>query len=133
MALLADGWHMSSHVIALGLAAAAYAFARRYRRDHRFAFGTWKIEVLGGYTSALLLVGVVAYMAYECVSRLLHPGPIAYDQALAVAVLGLVVNLVSAGLLAGAAHDLAMTMTTGTRMTMGMPTTRGGHHHGTSI
>jgi cation diffusion facilitator family transporter len=104
MALLADGWHMSSHVIALGLAAAAYAFARRLRRDHRFAFGTWKIEVLGGYTSALLLMGVVAFMAYECLSRLLHPAPIAYTQALAVAVLGLVVNLASAGLLLGAAH-----------------------------
>jgi cation diffusion facilitator family transporter len=98
---------MSSHVIALGLAAAAYALARRLRRDHRFAFGTWKIEVLGGYTSAVLLVGVVAYMAYECIDRLLHPGPIAYNQALIVAGLGLVVNLLSAVFLMGAAqqHD----------------------------
>jgi cation diffusion facilitator family transporter len=104
MALLADGWHMSSHVIALGLSVAAYALARRLRRDDRFAFGTWKIEVLGGYTSALLLAGVVALMAYECVTRLVHPAPIAYDQALAVATLGLAVNLASAWLLAGAAH-----------------------------
>ena len=74
MALLADGWHMSSHVIALGLAVAAYVLARRLRRDDRFAFGTWKIEVLGGYTSALLLVGVVLYMAFECLSRLRTPG-----------------------------------------------------------
>jgi cation diffusion facilitator family transporter len=103
MALLADGWHMSSHVIALGLAVAAYVLARRLRRDDRFAFGTWKIEVLGGYTSALLLVGVVLYMAFECLSRLRHPGVIAYDQALGVAFLGLLVNLASAGLLAGAA------------------------------
>lgn len=107
MALLADGWHMSSHVIALGLSVAAYAYARRLRGDERFAFGTWKIEVLGGYTSALLLVGVVLVMGYECVTRLLHPAPIAYDQALVVAVLGLFVNLLSAWLLAGAAHGRA--------------------------
>ena len=107
MALLADGWHMSSHVIALGLSVAAYVLARRLRRDDRFAFGTWKIEVLGGYTSALLLVGVVIYMATECLGRLWHPQTIAYDQALAVAVLGLLVNLGSAWLLAGAAHGPA--------------------------
>ena len=104
MALLADGWHMSSHVIALGLSGAAYTYARRMRGDPRFAFGTWKIEVLGGYTSALLLVGVVLVMGYECVTRLAHPVPIAYDQALVIAVLGLLVNLLSAWLLAGAAH-----------------------------
>ena len=104
MALLADGWHMSSHVIALGLSVAAYVLARRLRRDDRFAFGTYKIEVLGGYTSALLLVGVVLYMAFECLSRLRHPTAIAYDQALGVAALGLLVNLSSAWLLAGAAR-----------------------------
>ncbi|MDE2219680.1 MAG: CDF family Co(II)/Ni(II) efflux transporter DmeF [Gammaproteobacteria bacterium] len=104
MALLADGWHMSSHVIALGLSVAAYALARRLRRDARFAFGTWKIEVLGGYTSALLLAGVVLLMAYECVTRLVRPEPVAYDQALLVAVLGLGVNLASAWILAGAAR-----------------------------
>jgi cation diffusion facilitator family transporter len=107
MALLADGWHMSSHVIALGLSVAAYAFARRLRQDDRFAFGTWKIEVLGGYTSALMLAGVALFMVYECVGRLLHPMAIAYTQALAVAALGLLVNLVSAVLLAGAAHGHA--------------------------
>ncbi|HEX9473504.1 MAG TPA: CDF family Co(II)/Ni(II) efflux transporter DmeF [Steroidobacteraceae bacterium] len=109
MALLADGWHMSSHVIALGLSVAAYAFARRLRDDDRFAFGTWKVEVLGAYTSALMLIAVALFMVYECVTRLLHPGPIAYNQALAVAVLGLLVNLVSAWMLAEAApgrsHD----------------------------
>ena len=112
MALLADGWHMSSHVIALGLSVAAYAFARRLRQDERFAFGTWKIEVLGGYTSALILVGVVLVMAYECTTRLWHPTPIAYDQALLVAAVGLLVNVLSAWLLAGAAsghsHDHAL-------------------------
>jgi cation diffusion facilitator family transporter len=104
MALLADGWHMSSHVVALGLSVAAYALARRLRRDDRFAFGTWKIEVLGGYTSALLLVGVVLYMAVECLGRLRHPAAIAYDQALVVAALGLLVNLGSAWILSGAAR-----------------------------
>lgn len=57
MALLADGWHMSSHALALGLSVLAYAAARRYAHDARFAFGTWKIEVLAGYTSAIFLVG----------------------------------------------------------------------------
>jgi cation diffusion facilitator family transporter len=104
MALLADGWHLSSHVIALGLSVAAYVLARRLRRDDRFAFGTWKIEVLGGYTSAMLLVGVVLYMAVECLARLRNPQVIGYDQALGVAVLGLLVNLGSAALLAGAAR-----------------------------
>ena len=102
MALLADGWHMSSHAIALGLSAAAYSLARRLQRDERFAFGTWKIEILGGYTSAIFLVGVVAYMGYESVSRLMNPAPIAFDEAIAIACLGLLVNLVSAWLLAGA-------------------------------
>jgi len=106
MALLADGWHMSSHVVALGLTVAAYSFARRYRQDHRFAFGTWKIEVLGGYTSALLLAGVAVYIARESLDRLFHPLAIAYSQALAVAALGLVVNVVSAWMLSGAhGHD----------------------------
>jgi cation diffusion facilitator family transporter len=102
MALLADGWHMSSHAIALGLSAAAYTLARRLQRDERFAFGTWKIEILGGYTSAIFLVGVVVYMAYESVTRLMHPAPIAFNEAIGIACLGLMVNLASAWLLAGA-------------------------------
>ena len=102
MALLADGWHMSSHAIALGLSAAAYTLARRLQRDERFAFGTWKIEILGGYTSAIFLVAVVAYMGYESVSRLMHPAPIAFNEAISIACLGLLVNLASAWLLAGA-------------------------------
>ena len=102
MALLADGWHMSSHAIALGLSAAAYTLARRLARDERFAFGTWKIEILGGYTSAIFLVGVVIYMGWESVTRLFHPAPIAFTEAIAIASLGLLVNLCSAWLLAGA-------------------------------
>ena len=88
MALLADGWHMSSHAIALGLSAAAYTLARRLARDERFAFGTWKIEILGGYTSALFLAAVVVYMLWESVVRLMHPAPIAFNQAIGIACLG---------------------------------------------
>ncbi len=102
MALLADGWHMGTHAVALGLSAGAYVLARRLQRDARFAFGTWKIEVLGGYTSAIILLGVAATMAYESVLRLLRPLPVAFDQALAVAAAGLAVNLLCAWLLAGA-------------------------------
>jgi cation diffusion facilitator family transporter len=99
MALLADGWHMGSHTVALGISAFAYVFARRHAQDARFAFGTWKVEVLGGYTSALLLAGVAALMVWESVTRLIHPAPILFDDAIAVAVVGLVVNLVCAWLL----------------------------------
>lgn len=101
MALLADGLHMSSHALALGLSLLAYAAARRFAGDPRFAFGTWKIEVLGGYTSAVLLVGFAMLMVYGSVERLLAPVPIGYDQAILVAVFGLLVNLVSAWLLHG--------------------------------
>lgn len=99
MALLADGWHMSSHVLALGLSLFAYAAARRYATDARFAFGTWKMEVLAGYTSALALMGIALLMLYESVIRLVTPAPIHYTQAIAIAILGLLVNLVCAWLL----------------------------------
>ncbi|MFF7109904.1 CDF family Co(II)/Ni(II) efflux transporter DmeF [Pseudomonas sichuanensis] len=99
MALLADGWHMSSHALALGLSLLAYAAARRYAGDRRFAFGTWKIEILGGYSSALLLLGVAALMAFQSVERLLTPGAIHYDEAIFIAVIGLAVNLICAWLL----------------------------------
>lgn len=109
MALLADGWHMSSHALALGVSAGAYAFARRLAHDPRFAFGTWKIEVLGGYTSAVFLMGVAAYMGLESAARLLTPHAIRFDQAIPVAVVGLIVNVVSAWLLSagheGPGHD----------------------------
>lgn len=103
MALLADGWHMSSHALAIGLSAFAYASARRFARDPRFAFGTWKIEVLAGFASALFLLGVAALMVFGSVERLLAPEPIRYQQAISVAVLGLAVNLVCA-LILGKAH-----------------------------
>jgi len=96
MAVLADGWHMSSHALALGLSAFAYACARRYAHDGRFAFGTWKIEILGGYTSAILLLAVAALMAFQSVERIVRPSPIHYREAIAIAVVGLAVNLLCA-------------------------------------
>lgn len=103
MALLADGWHMSSHAVAIGLSAMAYATARRYAKDPRFAFGTWKIEVLGGFASAIFLLGVAAMMVVGSVERIISPQPIQYQEAIVIAVLGLAVNLVSA-LILGKAH-----------------------------
>ena len=104
MALLADGWHMSSHAVAIGLSAFAYAAARRHAGDPRFAFGTWKIEILGGFASAVFLLVVAAMMVLGSLERLIAPQPIHYAEAMAIAALGLVVNLVSAAIL-GNAHD----------------------------
>lgn len=102
MALLADGWHMSSHAVAIGLSAFAYAAARRYARDPRFAFGTWKIEILGGFASAMFLMGVAILMVVGSVERIFSPQIIHYQQAMIVAVLGLLVNVVCATILGGA-------------------------------
>ena len=96
MAVLADGWHMSSHALALGLSAFAYSFARQHSGHRRYAFGTWKMEVLGGYTSALMLLVVAAIMTFQSVERLLSPQAIHYQQAIAIAVVGLAVNLICA-------------------------------------
>jgi cation diffusion facilitator family transporter len=96
MAVLADGWHMSSHSLALGLSAFAYAFARRHSRHRAYAFGTWKVEVLGAYSSAIFLLGIAALMVFQSAERLLTPQPIQYREAIAIAVVGLVVNLVCA-------------------------------------
>jgi cation diffusion facilitator family transporter len=99
MALMADAWHMASHVGALGLAAFAYGFARRHAGDARFTFGTGKVTALAGYTSALLLMLVAFWMAWESVQRLFNPVSIHYAEAMTVAALGLLVNLASAWLL----------------------------------
>jgi cation diffusion facilitator family transporter len=104
MALLADGWHMSSHALAVGLSAVAYASARKYAHDGRFAFGTWKIEILAGYSSAVILLGIAVLMAWSSVLRMFSPQPIHYREAIVIAAIGLVVNVVCA-LILGGAHD----------------------------
>jgi len=104
MALLADGWHMSSHAVAIGLSAFAYAAARRYARDPRFAFGTWKIEILAGFASAMFLLGIAALMVVGSVERIVSPQPIRYQEAMFIAAVGLLVNIVCAMILRGA-HD----------------------------
>ena len=103
MALLADGWHMSSHAVAIGLSAMAYATARRYAKDPRFAFGTWKIEILGGFASAIFLLGGAVMMVVGSVERIVSPQPIQYQEAIVIAVLGLAVNVLCA-LILGKAH-----------------------------
>ncbi|WP_448192363.1 CDF family Co(II)/Ni(II) efflux transporter DmeF [Azospirillum sp. sgz301742] len=104
MALLADGVHMASHVLALSIAAFAYIYARRHARDARYSFGTGKVNALGGFTGALLLVVVALGMAWESAVRLVDPGAIAYDMAILVAVVGLVVNAVCVVILGGHGH-----------------------------
>jgi cation diffusion facilitator family transporter len=99
MALLADGWHMATHAAALGIAGLAYLFARRQAGNSHFSFGTGKFGDLAAFSSAIILAMIAAQVAYESVLRLLHPVPIAYGEAIAVAILGLGVNLLSAWLL----------------------------------
>ncbi len=92
MALLADGLHMASHAAALSINAFAYVYARRHAHDETFSFGTGKVNTLGGFTGAVLLAGFALVMAWESVHRLVSPVDIAFNQAIFVAVLGLIVN-----------------------------------------
>jgi cation diffusion facilitator family transporter len=92
MALLADGLHMASHAVALSINALAYVYARKHAHDERFSFGTGKVNTLGGYTGAVLLAGFALAMAVESVNRLVRPVDIEFNQAIFVAVLGLIVN-----------------------------------------
>jgi cation diffusion facilitator family transporter len=101
MALLADGFHMATHAGALTIAAAAYLYARRHAEDERFTFGTGKVGELAGYTSAVVLAVIALLIGFESLARLTSPVPIRFNEAIAVAVLGLLVNLASAWLL----HD----------------------------
>ncbi|KPF66645.1 hypothetical protein IP84_15515 [beta proteobacterium AAP99] len=102
MALLADGWHMGTHAAAMGVALGAYVLARRWARDPRFSFGTWKIEVLAAFGSSVALGLVGIAIAAESIARLYRPTTIDTGTAFWVALVGLVVNLVCAWLLHGA-------------------------------
>ncbi len=105
LALTADGWHMATHAGALALAAFAYWFARTRSKEASFSFGTGKVHALAGYTSAVVLAMVAFWMLFESASRLLHPVAIHFREALPVAAIGLLVNLVSAALLHPGDHD----------------------------
>jgi cation diffusion facilitator family transporter len=106
MALIADGLHMSTHAGALVIAAFAYAYARRHVRDERFVFGTGKLGDLAAFSSALVLAMIALLIGYESIGRLLHPVPIAFNEAIPLAAVGLLVNLLSALLLRdGHGHD----------------------------
>ncbi len=105
MALLADGLHMASHAAALGIAFIAYVIARRLAADERFSFGTGKLNSLAGFASAVLLLGFALIMVTESTSRFIAPVEISYNQALVVAVIGLIVNGLSAWIFAATPHD----------------------------
>src|SRR5499433_2955541 len=104
VALIADGLHMSTHTGALLIAALAYTYSRRYVDDHRFAFGTGKLGDLAAFASAIVLAMIALLIAYESVERLFQPVPIAFNEAIPIAFLGLLVNLASAWLLRGEDH-----------------------------
>lgn len=105
MALLADGWHMASHASAMGITAMAYYLARKHKDNPEFTFGTGKIGDLAGYSSALMLLIIAVFMAYESVKRIFYPVDIHFAEAMGVAIFGLVVNLASAFILnEGAGH-----------------------------
>ena len=99
LALVADGWHMSTHAAALTISALAYYFARRHAGDERFAFGTGKLGDLASFASAIVLGMIALLIAYEAIDHLIHPLAIAYNEAIAIAALGLAVNLLSGWLL----------------------------------
>nr|WP_216595766.1 CDF family Co(II)/Ni(II) efflux transporter DmeF [Myxosarcina sp. GI1] len=104
MALLADGWHMATHVAAFGIAVFAYRYARHHANNPRYTFGTGKVTVLGGYTSAVALAVTALTIAIESITRFFEPIAIRFNEAIAVAILGLIVNLVSAWLLQDSHH-----------------------------
>ena len=104
MALLADGFHMATHAVALAVAAGAYAYARRNAHNRRFTFGTGKVGDLAGFASALVLAMIAIGIAAESAQRLLNPSPVAFGEATVIAVIGLIVNIASALLLSAGHH-----------------------------
>jgi cation diffusion facilitator family transporter len=135
MALVADGWHMSTHAAAMGLAWVAHVACRSRRMRARMTFGTGKISALGGYTSALLLTGIALYAGAQSVSRLFWPVPVAFVPALVVAVGGLGVNLWSARILSradrapGASGPAAVEKAPGPGHTHSRDAAEGAHRH----
>jgi cation diffusion facilitator family transporter len=124
MALLADGLHMASHTAALSINVFAYIYCRREAHNERFSFGTGKVNTLGGFTGAVLLAGFAVFMAWESIARLLAPVEIAFNQAIVVAAMGLVVNGVSVMILGHKHHD---EHAEGTEADSGQHSV--GHHH----
>jgi len=104
LALIADGLHMSTHAGAMLIAALAYTYARRHATDNRFVFGTGKLGDLAGFSSAIVLAIIALLIGYEAVQRFIDPVAIAFNEAIPIAVVGLVVNVVSAWLLSGGEH-----------------------------
>nr|WP_319514155.1 cation diffusion facilitator family transporter [uncultured Cohaesibacter sp.] len=104
MALLADGWHMATHAGALALTIFAYRYARNHAQDVRFTFGVGKVEILGGYTNAILLGIVALFVAYESIDHMINPRAIAFNEAMLVAFVGLLVNVASVWLLGDNHH-----------------------------
>lgn len=99
MALVADGWHMSTHAGAMLITVLAYRYARRHANNPRFTFGTGKLGDLAGFASAVVLALIALLIGWESFLRLANPVAIQFEQAITVAVVGLIVNLVSAWLL----------------------------------
>ena len=104
MALFADGIHMGSHMVGLGISFLAYRYARRHARSQQFSFGTGKVNALAGYSSAIFLVIIALFMGYESIHRFIKPVSIEYNQAILVAVIGLVVNGASIFILGDKGH-----------------------------
>ena len=107
MALTADGIHMGSHMVGLGITYFAYIYARTHAHDQRFSFGTGKVNALAGYSSAMILIFIALFMAYESMLRIVNPVTIHYNQAIIVAIIGLVVNGVSMLVLGDKGHTHA--------------------------
>ncbi len=126
LALVADGWHMATHVAALAIAGLAYLFARRHAADARFSLGTGKFGDLAAFASAIILGMIALGIGYEAVLRLLHPIAIHYVEAIPIAALGLGVNLASAWLLGGSDHDHAYAVPD---HSAGEHSTPAAHHH----
>src|SRR5882672_6084473 len=104
LALVADGLHMSTHAGAMLIAALAYTYARRHAEDARFVFGTGKLGDLAGFSSAIVLAMIAVLTGYEAILRFISPVPIHFSEAIPIAVVGLMVNIVSAWLLSGGEH-----------------------------